>query len=392
MGEDVVRRVDFDVQQIVEHETEEIEVQVERVASNVHFTEIELVDIHKFPQKKTITKIKEHLANIYRIFLRQGVFELIFDGEKLEYVAPNVLVAPPFDASLVGAGEPLEWIKEIELDFGLGWTINGFAALREVASTSHAGFALFRRNRLIEGSADDSYRPSEIFGSNNSFVYQRLFGELHIEGFNVTHTKDGFYWGDSESVVLECLYEALNGPPITLLTQARNYRVSPKSKEMKQGAEDAVEKTAEIVRKEAPAILERQIRTSPVFEDPPKELPKTTTASRRVIEVDFNDCHWCIIIELSDDPSIKEWVDICEHLIPSHALSEPQTQYLGIRFSLAHPFMMRFGGTNQAQIEPLLRVAVALALGETTARNGGAKLVGTVRRNVNQLLREALSK
>ena len=71
----------------------------------------------------------------------------------------------------------------------------GFAAIREVASTSRAGFALFRRRRLIQGSGDEGYRPALIFGGSNSYRYQRVFGELHLEGFEVSHTKDGFRSG-----------------------------------------------------------------------------------------------------------------------------------------------------------------------------------------------------
>jgi hypothetical protein len=53
--------------------------------------------------------------------------------------------------------------------------------------------------------------------------------------------------------------------------------------------------------------------------------------------------------------------------------------------------MERFGGTDGSQIEPLLRLAAALALAEVTAREAGVALAGLIRRRVNQLLREGLS-
>src|SRR6185437_2184347 len=113
------------------------------------------------------------------------------NDEMLTYQTPNILVAPRHDAM---QGEAYAWRKEIDFDFGLGLRARGFAALRERASTSEAGFALFRRRRLIEGSADEGYRPEAIFGKPNSYRYQRLFGELELEGFDVSHTKDGFAW------------------------------------------------------------------------------------------------------------------------------------------------------------------------------------------------------
>ncbi|MHB1561178.1 MAG: ATP-binding protein, partial [Isosphaeraceae bacterium] len=65
---------------------------------------------------------------------------------------------------------------------------------------------------------------------------------------------------------------------------------------------------------------------------------------------------------------------------------------IGVRLSLAHPFMDRFGGTDAASIEPLLRVAAAIGLAETAARDAGVLMAGTFRRNINELMRDALSR
>ena len=52
--------------------------------------------------------------------------------------------------------------------------------------------------------------------------------------------------------------------------------------------------------------------------------------------------------------------------------------------------MERFGGIDPDQIEPLLRIAAALGLSEVAARDSGVRMAGTIRRNVNELLRNAL--
>ncbi|WP_220427998.1 hypothetical protein, partial [Klebsiella pneumoniae] len=77
-------------------------------------------------------------------------------------------------------GEPLIWRKDIDFKFGDNISVNGFAAIRAVGNTSEAGFSLFRRGRVIQGSADETYRPAYIFGNSNSYKYQRVFGELYI--------------------------------------------------------------------------------------------------------------------------------------------------------------------------------------------------------------------
>src|SRR5207247_10447915 len=119
---------------------------------------------------------------------------------------------------------------------GLGLDPYDLAALRETGSTSGAGFELYRRGRLIQGSADEGYRPEMIFGRSNSFTYQRLFGELQLEGFDVSHTKDGFRWDEHEDVFLEYLKEELNKPPLRLLDQAEGYRVGRRAEEAAEGA------------------------------------------------------------------------------------------------------------------------------------------------------------
>ena len=76
-----------------------------------------------------------------------------------------------------------EWRKPIDFPLGGGQAVTGFAALRDPGNHSKSGFALFRRDRLIEGSGEDGYRPQTIFGSAGSFRHLRLFGELHLQGF-----------------------------------------------------------------------------------------------------------------------------------------------------------------------------------------------------------------
>jgi len=189
LGEPVERTISLDIDTIVRDDIEELDVVEAPAAVNDHFTEITLTDPYDKLQTKTGGKIKDHLASIYRIFLREGTMELWFNREPLSYEIPKILVAPYYKTPTEA---PLRWQREFSFDFGLGLRASGFAALREVASTSTAGFALFRRKRLIEGSLDEPYRPEFIFGTGNSYRKQRLIGEIHLEGFKVSHTKDGF--------------------------------------------------------------------------------------------------------------------------------------------------------------------------------------------------------
>jgi len=65
---------------------------------------------------------------------------------------------------------------------------------------------------------------------------------------------------------------------------------------------------------------------------------------------------------------------------------------VAVRLALAHPFVERFAGADFANIEPMLRIAAGLGLAETAARDAGVRMSSTIRRNLNELLRNALSK
>ena len=266
LGELEEKTVHFDISQIVEDNLEELTVESRPSQPNAHFTEIILSNLHKPPQGRTVGKIREHLASIYRVFIREGILELRLGDEVLSYSQPRILCAPFHERA---SEAPRLWRKEINFDFGDGLRARGFAALREKASTSHAGFALFRRNRLIQGSADEGYRPKLIFGNPNSYTYQRLFGELHLEGFDVSHTKDGFQWDENEEPFLELLKEKLDTDPIPLLRQAEGHRVRQKTPDLKPGAETSTRRTSKTVENEVPPVVEAQLHENPENEPPP---------------------------------------------------------------------------------------------------------------------------
>ena len=391
LGESVERTVDFDINEIVHDDIEELEVRLDPAQPGTHFTEIVLRDLFKTPQGNTIKKIREHLASIYRVFLLANEVEIIFDGAQLVYVEPQILVAPYYQTP---GAQPIEWRKNIDFDFGCGLHVCGFAAIRETASTSVAGFALFRRNRLIQGSADEGYRPEYVFGKPNSYRYQRIYGELHLNGFEVSHTKDGFQWDEQEDAFLEILKEHLDDMPVCLLRQAEEYRVRATVKELQRGAEKASERTADVIRREIPPILESQFASLPDIRPPIEVLPESATATRREIDVELRGTPWRIVLELLTDQAVSDWISVSDRIeaVRGERQADPLRRVVTVRVSLAHPFMERFGGTGHDEIEPLLRIAAAIGLSEITARESGVRMAGTQRRNINELLRGALCK
>lgn len=383
-GESYERTITFDVDAIVRDEIEELTVMTKSVAEHRHYTEIVMERLHQVPQKKTTGKIKDHLSSIYRIFIRSGQIEIRYNGSALTYEAPKVLLAPLYSDE---ASTPVHWRKEIDFDFGQGMRAHGFAALREKASTAEAGFALFRRNRVIQGSADETYRPHAIFGAPNSYRYQRLFGELHLEGFSVSHTKDGFQWDENEQAFLDLLKEHLNDPRMPLLDQAEGFRTLQRTRDLRNAAQLSTDRVTQTIRDHVPDVLEEQIEELPEQSPAPFSLASASeVAAKKSVRIEVLNDIWEVVVELTNDPAIGDWI--------SYSANERygEARYVTIRLSLAHPFMVQFGGSSAEQIEPLQRVAIAIVLSEITARESGVSQAGTIRRNINRLLREALAK
>ena len=382
LRDEKVRLVKFDVARIVTDQIEELEIEEATEDKNAHYTEVVLEDLHHVPVKKTVSKIKEHLTDIYRVFIRNGVLELRFNGEALVVEEPSVLVAQYVRDP---DGESKRWRKEINFDFGDDLKVRGFAALRDPGNYSRSGFALFRRDRLIQGSGDEGYRPPLIFGQPGSFRSLRLFGELYLDGFEVSHTKDGFRWDENEQPFLELLKEHLDDDDLPLLRQADNYRAIAARGERAKAAKEAVERTTTALSESLPSIIVEVAEKEPV-ETPSISLQQQNTLASKEISFKFRHEDWTIKIELSDDPAESQWLAI------SDVVDQPNsTRVIEIRLSMTHPFMVTFAQTDPDDIEALLRVASAMALAEVLSRRGGVRLAGTVRRNVNDILREALS-
>ena len=391
LGDPIERTVRFDIEAIVNNRTEMLEVEERPAPANEHYTIITLERLGaKFPQARTQKKLRDHLASIYRVFQRRGDIEILWGGEAepLAHLEPAVLSAPP--ASALDA-EPVEWRKDIDVDFGEGRRIHGFAALRAEGSTTHAGFALFRRDRLIVGSDDETFRPLEIFGKLNSFRMQRLFGELHVEGFEVSHTKDGFKWHELEHTMLERLHDALESEPINLLRQAEQHRarltravVQPAAKQATASVTAALENSAGPVlsTEPDPPALEQVVPSTParLAADP---------VAQRAVDILVDDSRWTINLRMTIDPEVEDWLRFADETIPQ-LFNAHDEHHLTVDVSLAHPFVERFIGPDNENTELILRFAAAIAVALARLQRGGVSSA-TPLHYINQLLRESLA-
>lgn len=387
LGENVEKTVTFDLKKIFYDKLEELYVVSTPQKISAHYTIIELRSINKMPVKKTKAKIKEHLTSIYRDFIRKEILKLYVDGEQLEYSDPKILTASyPYNSK----NPVITWRKEIDFEIEKGKLfVKGFVALLETMQSGKNGFALFRRGRVIQGSGEESFKPKEIMGEVGSPEYKRIFGELHLEGFDVSFTKKGIRWDENMDVFLSLLKSDLNQSIFPLLKQAKEYRIKPSRQEIIKAAESVVRSTVNDLRETIQPVI-KNIRSNYSVIREQTDLTITEETALRDFEIVFNDTKWIVSIELSYDSAITDWIEIGSHVL-KNPNSNTTFRQVGVRMSLNHPFVIHFAGTDKSKLEPILRIAAAIGLAEEIAREAGVKQAGTIRMNLNKLL-TAISK
>jgi len=388
-GDPVERSVTFDLDQITEMNIGSLEVEEIPADPAAHFTVVELRDLNHVPQTQTLTKIKSHLTSIYRTFLRSGVMQLRFRGELLSYEEVDALVAPRAGAD---GGPSVRWIKDIDFTLSDGKWVRGFAGVRAVGSTSQAGFALFRRDRLILGSHDETYRPVEIFGRSNTYTYQRLYGELSLTGFEVSHTKDGFRWDEQEEEFLRLVAEQIRSEPLNLFAQASGYRAKS-IVDLIAPIELAASSVAEAVGEHFDAVL-AAIADAP---DPTESLPDEISfiaaprSIRRTIEPTINGVSWVIDIEATLDSVGDDWLRVgAAEDVPTAGPAMPKSR-IEVEVSLGHPFSRKFLGATNENSELIIAVASAFALALALGKLSGSKSY-RILAHLNALVRDTFSK
>jgi hypothetical protein len=399
IGEPVERRICFDIAQIIEGRIDQLDIETIPCDPSIHFTQITLRNVYQVPQGRTLGKIRDHLTDIYRCFIRNGQLELRVPGaslsssdEALRYEEPEFLDAPRYTFENEPTGEPMPWRKSIAFELDDGRVVCGEAGVLARGDTRRAGLSLFRRGRAIIGTGDEKYRPPELFGSGNTYESQRVWGELHMDDFDVSHTKDGFRWGDSEDQFLDKLRKALDEEPLPLLKQARNYRSGRLTRMGPASAtSDAVSGVVSALATHGAEDFTRMITSTIAAPAPPPALPavETVTVDHRQFEIHATGGIWQVTVELSGTEGAMDWLEIaCDQ---NQALRSRQ---VGLRVNMGSPFMRRIVRVDDKEsLEPVLRLAAAFGLAEVLARfSGGSCGPGELRRNANELLRSSLSR
>ena len=160
-----------------------------------HYTIIEIRNLNRVLYGKTTKKIQDFLRSMYRQDLRKDLIILSWNGIPLKWEDSKNMFLKAADGSLYSKG------FEFKID---SKNVKGWVGVLEKGSRAKAGFSILHAERVVKGWPD-SWRPESLYGQiqgSNDLVNQRLIGEIFLDDFEVSHTKDGILWeGDDEDKV-----------------------------------------------------------------------------------------------------------------------------------------------------------------------------------------------
>ena len=403
LGETKRHTVFFDVDKVIAENTRSLPRESITKDKNDHGTRVLLMELNQgMPVGGTIAKIRSHLASIYREFLQSGDVIINVAGEPLGYTSPKALEAP-FWPSDEGPGdnlEKIEWVKWVDFELSESWRpskerkdpprITGWVCILAKGNTKLAGLALLYKQKVIVGSGTrsegDAYRPPNIYGSGNTYQSQRLYGQLDLSELTVTTFKDGFVWlAGQEEELAEKLKDSLNDPDMPILTMTKNYRQTERGKDISGTVRKAVFGTAhdlEVGLTDAVESGSDPLSTTPNPESP--EPKGGEESNRESVTLKLPDSLGIdVVFEVKDQPGDPLWLRVQ----PSN-----ESNTWTIILNRAHPFMNSFVNLPGADLNPVLRIASAIAVAEIRAINAGNEKATFARMSINELLRTELAR
>ena len=186
-----------------------------KVSESEHYTEISISKLNHRFYGRAISTIKTFLASMYRAKISDRSLSLSFNGGDLQWVSP-------IENGNIHISEGEECLESFTFTVG-GKEVHGWIAVMERGSRSDAGLTIIRRGRVIRGWPN-SWRPQTMYGQyegSNDLINQRLVGEINLDNFGVSHTKDEILYEGDEQESLEMFLADIAEPYMTI---ARSYR------------------------------------------------------------------------------------------------------------------------------------------------------------------------
>lgn len=196
LGEDVEHSVTVEVNKVAKGDEDGVVHTTKVKPADRHYTIVEIVDLNRHFHGRTLGKIGDFLRSMYRSDLRTGILQLRWRDQELVWESMESRLLEDSD------GNTYKKNFAFEVD---NKKVQGWVGILDKGSRAHAGFSMLQADRVVRGWPD-AWRPSSLYGQiqgSNDLVNQRLVGEIHLDGFDVSHTKDNILWRDNQEEEVE---------------------------------------------------------------------------------------------------------------------------------------------------------------------------------------------
>jgi hypothetical protein len=198
LGETTEYTVEVDVPQVAQGNEKLAETAKPNQDPQKHYTIIEIHSLHRAFQGRTLSKIKDFLRSMYRQDFRDNTLKLLWRGTQLSW--------DEVEEQLLKARDGTVYKKPFKFTLHGDKEVKGWVGVLRNGSRANAGFSILHCGRVVKGWPD-AWRPTSLYGQlqgSNDLINQRLVGEIHLDAFQVSHTKDDILWlGDEEEKVEE---------------------------------------------------------------------------------------------------------------------------------------------------------------------------------------------
>ncbi|MCQ2295144.1 MAG: ATP-binding protein [Bacteroidales bacterium] len=341
LGEPLMRDLTFDLKKVAENNLTSLPYDEIEADSWKHGTTIEITNpTHNSPAQTKLLKIQEDISGIYREFLRNDEVEIRINGDLLKFEEYEVLNAPYYATP---KGESLEW--KVEFDTGLimgRYRIHGFVGLLEQMSKRQRGIVLIRRGRVIKGEDENScYEPKEIVSATASSPRaKRIFGEMFLEGFEVSHDKSEIIDTDELDSIMPDIRKMLKVGEYDLLTQGDNYRKKDIEKEVK---------TLVSKHKENKKPISIDINEKPAKQPEVESQPIINESIKETYEI--KDERYTLVVNFVNEGEDLFWLDT----------TEEESKILKCMVNCNHKFFETYPLKNSGQSTVRLLMALAVS-------------------------------
>lgn len=352
-----------DINELRETNSNEINIKKTTAPRDSHGTTITISSVTKrIDAPRTKGKIIVLLESMYRRDLHSGKVVIIYDDDHPLH----------FDGYECLTFRDKVWRKDLHFDFEFGgktYPVNGFVGILANGGFGRAGFALFRRGRVVIGGEEQNYKPDFVFGQSQSPISHKLFGELDLETFPVNQAKDGFVWDDGlEDAFLfhlkKEIREYIDIAKLTNKDRAKEEALSPAvSESIQANVQEQINKAFSSVwsgsnNETDNTVSDPDIQSYIVFQKEQNSAPETISDQIRTYSITISPILICTINVKWAIGDNSSWISV--------DVSEDQ-KTADIKLNVNHPFFKPFSEKEDFK-EVLEKFAISFALSEINCK------------------------